>query len=135
MKPTVTMRTCAEHLAHKGVLNTGITCLWPLNPRRLFIAEIQQAVADHFQLPMREMTSQRKSRDIVRPRQIAMFLCKLHTNRSYPYIGDRFGNRDHTTVMHAIKQIEKFRSCDPEMALAIQTIETRLVDMSLRGAQ
>jgi chromosomal replication initiator protein len=63
-------------------------------------------VADHFQLKIADLESPNRARSIVRPRQIAMHLCRTLTRRSFPEIGKRFGNRDHTTVMHAVHTIK-----------------------------
>ena len=83
--------------------------------RRVSIEEIQRAVADHYRIRLAEMTSARRAREVARPRQIAMYLAKQLTPRSLPEIGRRFGGRDHTTVIHAVKQIEKFRQGDAEL--------------------
>lgn len=83
--------------------------------RRLTIDEIQRRVAEHYSLKLNDMLSARRSREIARPRQVAMYLAKMLTPRSLPEIGRRFGGRDHTTVMHAVKQIEKLRATDHEL--------------------
>lgn len=75
--------------------------------RQVSIAEIQRQVAQHFNIRVDEMHSKRRSRNIVHPRQIAMYLAKQMTSSSYPEIGQHFGGRDHTTVMHAVSKIEK----------------------------
>ena len=73
--------------------------------RRVTIEEIKKKVAEHYGLKVADLESPNRSRSIVRPRQIAMYLARLLTPRSYPEIGRRFGNRDHTTVMHAVETI------------------------------
>lgn len=83
--------------------------------RRLTIDEIQRRVAEHYSLKISDLLSARRSREVARPRQVAMYLAKMLTPRSLPEIGRRFGGRDHTTVMHAVKQIEKLRSTDHEL--------------------
>ena len=83
------------------------------NDRRVSIEDIQKHVAQHFGLRVGDMLGPRKPRAIVRPRQIAMFLCRQLTSRSLPEIGNKFGKRDHTTVIHAINKVEELRSSDP----------------------
>jgi len=82
------------------------------NDRRVTIEEIQKKVAEHFNIKLSEMYSPRRARSVARPRQIAMYLSKQLTTRSLPEIGRRFGNRDHTTVMHAVRKVEELRSLD-----------------------
>lgn len=82
------------------------------NDRKLTIDEIQRATAEYFNLRLSEMLSQRRARNIARPRQVAMYLSKQLTSRSLPEIGRRFGGRDHTTVMHAVRKIEDLRRDD-----------------------
>ena len=96
------------------------------NDRRVTIEEIQKAVVDHYGLRMADMISSRRSRDIARPRQVAMYLSKQLTTRSLPDIGKRFGNRDHTTVMHAVRQIESMSKSDRQMADDIEAIKRKL---------
>lgn len=76
------------------------------------IDDIQRAVCAHFKLDRLEMASKRRAREVARPRQIAMYLAKTLTPRSYPEIGRRFGGRDHSTVIHAIRTIESLRASD-----------------------
>jgi chromosomal replication initiator protein len=83
--------------------------------RRITIDEIQRKVADHFRIRHAEMISARRAREVARPRQIAMYIAKQMTPRSLPEIGRRFGGRDHTTVIHAVRQIEKLRAADTEI--------------------
>lgn len=82
------------------------------NDRKLTIDEIQRATAEYFNLRLSEMLSQRRARNIARPRQVAMYLSKQLTSRSLPEIGRRFGGRDHTTVMHAVRKVEDLRRDD-----------------------
>ena len=93
---------------------------------RPLIAAIQRAVSDHFHIARCEMLSGRRSREVARPRQVAMYLAKKMTVRSLPEIGRRFGNRDHTTVIHAIRQIEYLRSVDCEMDADVRHL-TRMI--------
>ncbi len=83
--------------------------------RRITIDEIQKRVSDHFRIRQAEMVSARRAREVARPRQIAMYLAKQLTPRSLPEIGRRFGGRDHTTVIHAVRQIERLRGIDTDI--------------------
>ncbi len=83
--------------------------------RKINIEDIQRKVADHFKIRHAEMVSARRARQVARPRQIAMYLAKQLTPRSLPEIGRRFGGRDHTTVIYAVRQIEKLRLEDQEL--------------------
>ena len=96
------------------------------NQRRISIDEIQTQVAEHYRIRKAEMTSARRARDVARPRQVAMYLSKQLTPKSLPDIGRRFGGRDHTTVIHAVKQIEKLRACDPEIDAAVRLLTRQL---------
>ncbi len=82
------------------------------NDRRVTIDEIQKRVAEHFNIRLADMHSARRARAVARPRQVAMFLSKQLTSRSLPEIGRKFGGRDHTTVMHAVRKIEELRASD-----------------------
>jgi len=82
------------------------------NDRRVTIEEIQKRVAEHFNIKLSEMTSARRARAVARPRQVAMYLAKQLTSRSLPEIGRKFGGRDHTTVMHAVRKVEELRATD-----------------------
>lgn len=95
--------------------------------KKLTIDEIQRKVADYYGLKLTELLSERRSREVARPRQIAMYLAKKLTPRSLPEIGRRFGNRDHTTVMHAVKKVEELRGKDPEIDSDVATL-ARLLD-------
>ncbi|MEC7647989.1 MAG: chromosomal replication initiator protein DnaA [Pseudomonadota bacterium] len=82
------------------------------NDRKVTIEEIQKRVAEHFNIRLSEMYSSRRARAVARPRQIAMYLAKQLTARSLPEIGRKFGGRDHTTVMHAVRKVEELKSTD-----------------------
>jgi len=86
------------------------------NDRRTTIEEIQKRVAEHFNIRLSDMHSARRARAVARPRQVAMYLSKQLTARSLPEIGRKFGGRDHTTVMHAVRKIEDLRATDAEFA-------------------
>ena len=83
--------------------------------RVITVDKIQNVVSNFFNIPLSEMLSQRRSRPLARPRQIAMYLAKKMTTRSLPEIGRRFANRDHTTVIHAVKTITRLSEQDDEM--------------------
>ena len=91
------------------------------------VESIQNIVAAHFNLNIHEMLSPRKSRSLARPRQIAMYLAKQHTTNSLPEIGRKFSNRDHTTVIHAVKKIESLLKKDNEIKQSINEINKRLL--------
>ncbi len=96
------------------------------NDRRLSIDDIQRKVAEFYNLRMSDMLSARRSRVVARPRQIAMYLSKQLTPRSLPEIGRRFGGRDHTTVMHAVKKIEELRAIDASLSEDIDLLRRML---------
>jgi len=94
--------------------------------RRISIDEIQRRVSDHYRIRQAEMTSARRAREVARPRQVAMYLAKQLTPRSLPEIGRRFGGRDHTTVIHAVRQIEKLRQSDAELDADVRLLTRQL---------
>ncbi|RZJ03219.1 MAG: chromosomal replication initiator protein DnaA [Brevundimonas sp.] len=94
--------------------------------RRITVDEIQKTVAEHFSLKQADLLSERRTRAVARPRQIAMYLCKQHTTRSYPDIGRRFGGRDHTTVLHGVRKIEELMPQDDQIARDVETLTRKL---------
>ena len=92
------------------------------------VDKIQNKVANFFNIPLAEMLSQRRSRPLARPRQIAMYLAKKMTTRSLPEIGRRFANRDHTTVIHAVKTITRLSEKDDEMKKNIDQLRSLLLE-------
>lgn len=94
--------------------------------RRLTIEEIQKRVAEHFHIRLTEMTSQRRARAVARPRQVAMYLAKQLTGRSLPEIGRRFGDRDHTTVMHAVTRVQQLMETDATFAEDVELLRRML---------
>lgn len=94
--------------------------------RRITIDEIQRKVAEHYTLRLQDMHSSRRSRNVARPRQVAMYLCKKLTPRSLPEIGRKFGGRDHTTVMHAVRKIEELVAGDVAFADEVKTLTRKL---------
>jgi chromosomal replication initiator protein len=87
-----------------------------VNERKVTVDIIQKAVAEHFGLKQADLISERRARAVARPRQVAMWLAKQITTRSLPDIGRRFGGRDHTTVLHAVRRIESLKAEDPALA-------------------
>ena len=96
--------------------------------RVITVDKIQNVVSNYFNIALSEMLSQRRSRPLARPRQIAMYLAKKMTSRSLPEIGRRFANRDHTTVIHAVKTISRLSEQDDEMKKNISQIKSLLLD-------
>ncbi|MGE0713826.1 MAG: chromosomal replication initiator protein DnaA [Alphaproteobacteria bacterium] len=96
------------------------------NDRRITIEEIQKRVAEHFSIRLADMHSARRARAVARPRQVAMYLCKQLTPRSLPEIGRKFGGRDHTTVMHAVRKIEELKASDPNLSEDIELLRRML---------
>jgi len=122
-------------VAHATLVGRSITVesvqellrdLLKANDRRVTIEEIQRRVAEHYNIKQSEMTSQRRARMVARPRQVAMYLSKQLTSRSLPEIGRRFGGRDHTTVMHAVKRVEKLCMEDHAFAEDIDLLRRML---------
>ena len=83
--------------------------------RQITVENIQKTVADYYKIKVADLFSSKRTRQIVRPRQVAMWLAKNLTSQSYPSIGESFGGRDHTTVLHAVRTIESLRSKDNEL--------------------
>jgi chromosomal replication initiator protein len=96
------------------------------NDRRVTIEEIQKRVAEHFNIRIADMHSARRARAVARPRQVAMYLAKQLTSRSLPEIGRKFGGRDHTTVMHAVRKIEELRAKDASFAEDVDLLRRML---------
>jgi chromosomal replication initiator protein len=94
--------------------------------RRITVDDIQKATADHFGLKQADLISERRARAVARPRQAAMWLAKQLTTRSLPDIGRRFGGRDHTTVLHAVRRIEALRATDSQLARDLEVLIRKL---------
>jgi chromosomal replication initiator protein len=116
-KKTLTINDCKNIL--KDVFNQA---------KIITVDKIQNIVANFFNIPLAEMLSQRRSRPLARPRQIAMYLAKKMTTRSLPEIGRRFANRDHTTVIHAVKTITRLSEKDDEMKKNIEQLRSLLLE-------
>ncbi len=91
------------------LIKEALKDLFALQDKMVSIDNIQRSVAEYYKIKMGDMLSKRRNRSVARPRQVAMSLSKELTNHSLPEIGDAFGGRDHTTVLHACRQISKLR--------------------------
>jgi chromosomal replication initiator protein len=98
----------------------------PQEPKRVKIEDIQRIVARHYNVSRGDLLSSRRTANVVRPRQVAMYLAKTLTLRSLPEIGRRFGGRDHTTVLHAVRKIENLVGNDTALAEEIETLKRQL---------
>jgi chromosomal replication initiator protein len=96
--------------------------------KRITVDEIQKVVAEHYSLKQADLLCEKRTRAIARPRHVAMYLAKQLTTRSYPDIGRRFGGRDHTTVLHAVKRIDVLKLEDPALAADIDVLTRKLRD-------
>ena len=94
--------------------------------RKVTIEEIQRKVSEHYNMRLSDMIGPKRHRTIARPRQMAMYLSKKLTSRSLPEIGRRFGGRDHTTVMHAVKRINELKSVDNQIAEDLEMLRRML---------
>jgi chromosomal replication initiator protein len=100
-----------------------------INERKRVITldAVQEVVAEKFHIKISEMKSKRRTRVLVYPRQIAMFLCREITQQSYPEIARHFGGKDHTTIMHACKQIEKAKQSDPGLVGTLEELKRQII--------
>jgi chromosomal replication initiator protein len=99
-------------------------------PKRVRIEDIQRIVARHYNVSKTELLSNRRTRTIVKPRQIAMYLAKVMTPRSLPEIGRRFGGRDHTTVLHAVRKIEDLSGGDNTLSQELELLRRLITDQA-----
>ena len=97
-------------------------------PKRVKIEDIQKLVASHYSVSRADILSSRRTAAVVKPRQVAMFLAKMLTPRSLPEIGRRFGGRDHTTVLHAVRKIEALLQNDPTLRDTLELLKRMLQD-------
>ena len=100
----------------------------PAEPRRVRIEDIQRVVARQYNVSRADLLSSRRTANVVRPRQVAMYLAKVLTLRSLPEIGRRFGGRDHTTVLHAVRKIEALVGNDNALAEEVESLKRQLQD-------
>jgi chromosomal replication initiator protein len=115
-------------LARLG-LDEAQTILRPhlsVNERKVTVDQIQKMVSEHYGLKQADLISERRARAVARPRQVAMWLAKQITTRSLPDIGRRFGGRDHTTVLHAVRRIEQLKADDPAIARDVDVLLRKL---------
>ncbi|MCA2378501.1 chromosomal replication initiator protein DnaA [Agrobacterium genomosp. 3 str. RTP8] len=117
-EPNLSVDRVDELLSH--LVGSGET-------KRVRIEDIQRIVARHYNVSRQELVSNRRTRVIVKPRQIAMYLAKMLTPRSFPEIGRRFGGRDHTTVLHAVRKIEELISGDTKLGHEVELLK-RLIN-------
>jgi len=125
-------------LAHVSLTGTALTLetaetairdlVRTREPKRVKIEDIQKLVATHFNVSRADILSSRRTANVVRPRQIAMYLAKVLTLRSLPEIGRRFGGRDHTTVLHAVRKIEALAGTDGTLHEEIELLKRMLQD-------
>ena len=98
-----------------------------IHENKVTIDNIQTIVCKYFKISKNEMLSSRRSRYLVRPRQTAIYLAKMLTSKSLPEIGRNFSNRDHTTVIHSVKTIEKLKKEDNELNIKIDSLKNKIL--------
>lgn len=118
-EPKLTVDRVDELLGH--LVGSG-------EPKRVRIEDIQRVVARHYNVSKQELVSNRRTRVIVKPRQIAMYLAKTMTPRSFPEIGRRFGGRDHTTVLHAVRKIEDLIGNDTKLGHEVELLKRLILE-------
>lgn len=118
-EPNLTLDRVDQLLGH--LVNAG-------EPKRVRIEDIQRVVSRHYNVSRQELVSDRRTRVIVKPRQIAMYLAKTMTPRSFPEIGRRFGGRDHTTVLHAVRKIEELINSDTKLGHEIELLKRLIIE-------
>jgi chromosomal replication initiator protein len=106
----------------QAILRPHLSC----NERKVTVDQIQKTVSEHYNLKQADLISERRARAVARPRQVAMWLAKQITTRSLPDIGRRFGGRDHTTVLHAVRRIEQLKAEDPALARDVDVLLRKL---------
>ena len=98
-----------------------------INDTKIDIDIIQTLVCKYFKISKNEMLSSRRSRYLVRPRQVAIYLSKILTTKSLPEIGREFSNRDHTTIIHSVKTIEKLKDENVEISSGINNLKNQIL--------
>ena len=106
----------------QNILRPHLSC----TERKVTVDMIQKTVSEHYGLTQADLISERRARAVARPRQVAMWLAKQITTRSLPDIGRRFGGRDHTTVLHAVRRIEQLKAEDPQIARDVDLLLRKL---------
>ena len=121
--------------AHASLSNTALTAehaqrvladILPGETKKITVSSIQKLVANYFQLRVSDLKSKERRKVIVRPRQIAMYLCRKHTERSFPELSSEFGKKDHTTVLSACKKIESMIEQDPSLRSQVVDLERQM---------
>lgn len=118
-EPVLTVERVDELLGH--LMGAG-------EPKRVRIEDIQRVVSRHYDVSRQELISNRRTRVIVKPRQVAMYLAKTMTPRSFPEIGRRFGGRDHTTVLHAVRKIEDLIGNDTKLGHEVELLKRLILE-------
>lgn len=118
----IAMANFTGHAIDVTLAKEALKDLIAVRGRQITIDNIQKTVADYYKIKVAEMYSKKRSRNFARPRQIAMTLARELTNHSFPEIGEAFGGRHHTTVMHACDEIEQLRQNDPNLARDISVL-------------
>ena len=112
----VAMARFTGHMIDVPLAKEALADLIAVRGRQVTIENIQKTVADYYKIKVSDMYSKKRTRNVARPRQVAMSLARELTDRSFPDIGEAFGGRHHTTVIHACDEIEKLRQSDPTMS-------------------
>ncbi|MEO5371310.1 MAG: chromosomal replication initiator protein DnaA [Magnetococcus sp. DMHC-1] len=122
--------TAYASLTHKpitlGLVKETLRDLVKGHDKIVTVDHIQKTVANYYKIRLADLLSDRRTRMYSHPRQVAMYLCKQLTSHSYPQIGQHFGDRDHTTVLHAVKTIDKKQAEDPNLAEELESLLTML---------
>jgi chromosomal replication initiator protein len=120
-----------EFLIHEAARAFVCGVALALNPNafrsKIKVGHIQGAVARHFNVKLSDMCSARRTMDVVEPRQVAMYLAKVMTPRSLPDIGRRFGDRDHTTILHAVRKIAARMAVDDDYRAKVETLRAEIM--------
>lgn len=128
LKKVIAYSRFTGHIIGLELAKEALKDLLAVQNRQISIENIQKTVADYYKIKVAEMYSKKRTRNVARPRQVAMALAKELTHLSFPEIGDAFGGRDHTTVMHACKKIEELKSTEPgitrDLSVLLQVLKS-----------
>ena len=122
LKKVIAYSRFTGHSISLDLAKEALKDLLAVQNRQISIENIQKTVADYYKIKVAEMYSKKRTRNVARPRQVAMSLAKELTHLSFPEIGDAFGGRDHTTVMHACRKIEELKISEPSMTRDISVL-------------
>jgi chromosomal replication initiation ATPase DnaA len=127
-----------EFLIHEAARAFVCGVALAMNPNafrsKIKVGHIQEVVARHFNVKLSDMCSARRTANVVEPRQVAMYLAKVMTPRSMPDIGRRFGDRDHTTVLHAVRKITARMAVDDDYRAKVETLRAEIMmEVGKRG--